>query len=124
MSTYRSRIYKEIITIKTRFYQTSLISKATDIFYSCKRLFNYLGKLARQQGLSFVVGIAVGVNLLLLLQMSEDIVNKLSETSTSSIVGIIAILSTIAFGIAIIYMQRKTNGRINTLSSDHRTFMR
>jgi hypothetical protein len=124
MSTYRSRIYKEIITIKTRFYQTSLISKATDIFYPCKRLFNYLGKLARQQGLSFVVGIAVGVNLLLLLQMSEDIVNKLSETSTSSIVGIIAILSTIAFGIAIIYMQRKTNGRINTLSSDHRTFIR
>jgi hypothetical protein len=56
--------------------------------------------------------------------MSEDIVNKLSETSTSSIVGITAIISTIAFGIAIIYMQRKTNGRINTLSSDHRTFMR
>src|SRR5215207_1147242 len=94
MSTYRSRIYKEIITIKTRFYQSSLISKAIDISYSCKRLFNYLGKLAQQQGLSFVVGIAVGVNLLLLLQMSEDIVNKLSETSTSSIVGITAIIST------------------------------
>src|ERR671910_2322837 len=124
MSTYRSRIYKEIITIKSRFHQTSLISKATEIFYACNSLFNYLGKLAQQQGLSFVVGIAVGVNLLLLLQMSEDIVNKLSETSTSTIVGIIAIMATIAFGIAIIYMQRKTNGRINTLSGDHRTFMR
>ena len=101
-----------------------MISKATEIFYSCNRLFNYLGRLAQQQGISIDVGIAVGVNLLLLLQMSEDIVNKLSETSTSSIVGIIAIMSTIAFGIAIIYMQRKTNGRINTLSSDHRTFMR
>ena len=124
MSTYRNRIYKEIITIKTRFYRSSLISKATDIFYCCKRLFSYLGKLAQQQGLSFVVGIAVGVNLLLLLQMSEDIVEKLSETSTGSIVGITAIISTIAFGIAIIYMQRKTNGRISTLSGDHRTFMR
>src|SRR5215208_5425270 len=124
MSPNRNRIYKEIITIKTRFYQSSLISKATDIFHSCKRLLSYIGKLAQQQGLSFVVGIAVGVNLLLLLQMSEDIVNKLSETSTGSIVGITAIISTIAFGIAIIYMQRKTNGRISTLSGDHRTFMR
>ena len=81
-------------------------------------------RVYQQQGLSFVVGIAVGVNLLLLLQMSEDIVNKLSETSTGSIVGITAIISIIAFGIAIIYMQRKTNGRISTLSGDHRTFMR
>ena len=110
--------------MKILLYPSSLISGAKDVFHGFKRLFDYLEKLAKQQGLSFVVGIAVGVNLLLLLQMSEDIVNKLSETSTSSIVGIIAIISTIAFGIAIIYMQRKTNGRINTLSSDHRTFMR
>jgi hypothetical protein len=117
MSTYRGRIYE---TIKIRFYSSSFISKVTDIFYRCGRLFNYLKKLGQQQGLSFVIGIAVGVNLVLLLQMSEDIINKLSETSTSSIIGITAIIFIVAFGIAIIYMQRKTNGRI-TLSSNHHT---
>lgn len=117
MSTYRGRIYE---TIRIRFYSSSFISKVTDIFYRCGRLFNYLKKLAQQQGLSFVIGIAVGVNLVLLLQMSEDINNKLSETSTGSIIGITAI---VAFGIAIIYMQRKTNGMIGTLSSNYHTSM-
>ncbi|MFZ0697580.1 MAG: hypothetical protein WAM88_10630, partial [Nitrososphaeraceae archaeon] len=77
MSTYISRVYN-------RFYPTSLISKARDIFYGCKRVFDYLRKLAQQQGVSFVVGIAVGVNLVLLLQISEDIHDKLSETLTGS----------------------------------------
>jgi hypothetical protein len=107
MSTYKDRIYE---TIRIRFYSSSFISKATDILYRCERLLNYLKRLAQQQGLSFVIGIAVGVNLVLLLQMSEDIINKLSETSTGSIIGITAILLIVAFGIAIIYMQKKING--------------
>jgi hypothetical protein len=119
MSTYKGRIYE---TIRIRFYSSSFISKVTDIFYRCGRLFNYLKKLAQQQGLSFVIGIAVGVNLVLLLQMSEDI-NKLSEISTGSITGIIAIILIVTFGIAIIYMQRKTNGSIGTLSCNHHTSM-
>ena len=120
VSEYSRRIYE---TIKIRFYSSSFISKVTDIFYSCGRLFNYLKKLAQQQGLSFVIGIAVGVNLVLLLQMSEDISNKLSETSTGSIIGITAIILIVAFGIAIIYMQRKTNGMIGTLSTNYHTSM-
>jgi hypothetical protein len=55
--------------------------------------------------------------------MSEDINNKLSETSTGSIIGITAIILIVAFGIAIIYMQRKTNGMIGTLSSNYHTSM-
>jgi hypothetical protein len=120
MSTYKGRIYE---TIRIRYYSSSFISRVTDILYRCGRLFNYLKKLAQQQGLSFVIGIAVGVNLILILQMSEDIINQLSETSTGSIIGITAIMVIVAFGIAIIYMQRKTNARIGTLSSDHHTSM-
>ena len=104
--------------MKIRLYPSSLVSEAKDIFYGFKRLIDYLEKLAQQQGLSFIVGIAVGVNLVLLLQMSEDIVKKLSETSTGSVIGITTIISTVTFGIAIIYLQKKTNKRINTLSSD------
>jgi hypothetical protein len=100
--------------MKIRLYPLSLISGAKDVFYGFKRLFDYLEKLAQQQGLSFVVGIGVGVNLVLLLQMSEDIVKKLSETSTGSVIGIAAIICTVTFGIVIIYIQKKTNKRINT----------
>jgi hypothetical protein len=120
MSTYRGRIYE---AIRIRFYSSSFISKVMDIFCRFGRLLNYLKKLAQQQGLSFVVGIAVGINLILLLQMSEDIINKLSETSTGSIIGITAIILIVAFGIAIIYMQKKTNGKMGTLSSNHHTSM-
>lgn len=81
MATHISSVYN-------RFYPSSLISRAKDIFYGCKRVLKYLGKLAQQQGVSFVVGVAVGVNLVLLLQMSEDIHDKLSETLTGSIIGI------------------------------------
>src|SRR5215207_3647082 len=101
-------------TMKILLYPSSLISGAKDIFYGFKRLFDYLEKLAKQQGLSFVVGIGVGINLVLLLQMSEDFVNKLSETYTDSVIGITAFVSIVAFGIAIIYIQKKTNKRINT----------
>ena len=108
MSTYISRVYN-------RFYPSSLISKARDIFYGCKRVFDYLRKLAQQQGVSFVVGIAVGVNLVLLLQMSEEIHDKLSETLTGSVIGIAAIVSIVIVGVTIVYMQKKVDRRIRRL---------
>jgi hypothetical protein len=107
MATYISRVYN-------RFYPSSLISKAKDIFYGCKHVLEYLGKLAQQQGVSFVVGIAVGVNLVLLLQMSEDIHDKLSETLTGSIIGIAAIVSIVIVGVTIVYMQKKVDRRLRT----------
>jgi hypothetical protein len=108
MSTYISRVYN-------RFYPSSLISKARDIFYGCKRVFDYLRKLAQQQGVSFVVGIAVGVNLVLLLQMSEDIPDKLSETLTGSVIGIAAIVSIVIVGVTIVHKQKKMDRRLRTL---------
>ena len=69
--------------------------------------------MAQEQGIGFLVGIAVGVNLILLLQMSENIINKLSETLTGSIIGIAAIISTVIVGVTIIYIQRKLVRRIN-----------
>jgi hypothetical protein len=108
MSTYISRVYN-------RFYPSSLISKARDIFYGCKRVFDYLRKLAQQQGVSFVVGIAVGVNLVLLLQISEDIHDKLSETLTGSVIGIAAIVSIVIIGVTIVYKQKKMDLRLRTL---------
>ena len=108
MSTYISRVYN-------RFYPSSLISKAKDIFYGCRRVFDYLRKLAQQQGVSFVVGIAVGVNLVLLLQISEDIHDKLSETLTGSVIGIAAIVSIVIVGVTIVYMQKKMDLRLRTL---------
>ena len=108
MSTYISRVYN-------RFYPSSLISKARDIFYGCNRVFDYLRKLAQQHGVSFVVGIAVGVNLVLLLQMSEDIHDKLSETLTGSVIGIAAIVSIVIVGVTIVYMQKKVDRRLRTL---------
>jgi hypothetical protein len=108
MATYISRVYN-------RFYPSSLISKAKDIFYGCRRIFDYLRKLAQQHGVSFVVGIAVGVNLILLLQMSEDIHDKLSETLTGSVIGIAAIVSIVIVGVTIVYMQKKVDRRLRTL---------
>jgi predicted transporter len=74
--------------------------------------------LAQQQGVSLVVGIAVGVNLVLLLQMSEDIHDKLSETLTGSIIGIAAIVSIVIVGVTIVYMQKRwTGGLEHSLSN-------
>jgi uncharacterized membrane protein len=108
MSTYISRVYN-------RFYPSSLISKARDIFYGCNRVFDYLRKLAQQQGVSFVVGIAVGVNLVLLLQISEEIQDKLSETLTGSVIGIAAIVSIVIVGVTIVYNQKRMDRRLRTL---------
>ncbi|MDW0316308.1 MAG: hypothetical protein QN716_13130 [Nitrososphaeraceae archaeon] len=108
MATYISRVYN-------RFYPSSLISRAKDIFYGCRRIFDYLRKLAQQHGVSFVVGIAVGVNLVLLLQMSEDIHDKLSETLTGSVIGIAAIVSIVIVGVTIVYMQKKVDRRLRRL---------
>lgn len=101
--------------MKIKFYPTSLISRTKGSFYNSKSYLNYLKKLAQEQGISFLVGIAFGVNLILLLQMSEDIINKLSETLTVSIIGIATIISTGIFGITIVYIQKKTSQRIRTL---------
>ena len=108
MATYISRVYN-------RFYPSSLISRAKDIFYGCRRIFDYLRKLAQQHGVSFVVGIAVGVNLVLLLQMSKAIHDKLSETLTSSVIGIAAIVSIVIVGVTIVYMQKKVDRRLRRL---------
>ena len=47
--------------------------------------------------------------------MSENIINKLSETLTCSIIGIAAIISTVIVGVTIIYIQRKIVHRINKI---------
>jgi fructose-specific phosphotransferase system IIC component len=99
--------------MKIKFYPSSLISRTKGSFYNSKSYLNYLKKLAQEQGISFLVGIAVGVNIILLLQMSENIINKLSETLTGSIIGIAAIISTVIVGVTIIYIQRKIVRRIN-----------
>jgi hypothetical protein len=99
--------------MKIKFYPSSLISRTKGSFYNSKSYLNYLKKLAQEQGISFLVGIAVGVNMILLLQMSENIINKLSETLTGSIIGIAAIISTVIVGVTIIYIQRKIVLRIN-----------
>jgi fructose-specific phosphotransferase system IIC component len=99
--------------MKIKFYPTSLISRTKGSVYNSKSYLNYLKKLAQEQGISFLVGIAVGVNLILLSQMSENIINKLSETLTGSIIGIAAIISTVIVGVTMIYIQRKLVRRIN-----------
>ncbi|MFY9567175.1 MAG: hypothetical protein WAQ29_12560 [Nitrososphaeraceae archaeon] len=75
--------------------------------------------MAQEQGISFLVGIAVSVNLILLLQMSENIINKLSEMLTGSIIGVVAIISTVIVGVTIIYIQRKLVRRINKFIEQH-----
>jgi hypothetical protein len=99
--------------MKIKFYPSSLISRTKGSFYNSKSYLNYLKKLAQEQGICFLVGIAVGVNMILLLQMSENIINKLSETLTGSIIGIAAIISTVIVGVTIIYIQRKIVRRID-----------
>ena len=92
-----------------------LVSRAKGALYNRKIYSNYLKKIAQEQGISFLVGIAVGVNLILLLQMSENIINKLSETLTGSIIGIAAIVSMVIVGIIVVCIQKKTDQRIKTL---------
>ena len=96
-------------------FSPSLMSKAKGVFYNRKIYSNYLKKLIQEQGISFLVGIAVGINLILLLQMSEDIINKLSETLTGSVIWIATIMSTIIVGVTIVYIQKKIDRRIKTL---------
>jgi hypothetical protein len=96
-------------SVNIRFYP-SLISKAKQGLCKRNEYLNYLRKLTQDHAIGFLIGIAFGVNLVLLLQMSEDIISKLSETLTSSIIGIVAVLSTITMGITIIYTQKKLIG--------------
>jgi uncharacterized membrane protein len=109
-----SREKRSYNTMKIKLYPT-LVSRAKGALYNRKIYSNYLKKLAQEQGISFLVGIAVGVNLILLLQMSENIINKLSETLTGSIIGIAAIVSMVIVGVIVIYIQKKTDQRIKML---------
>jgi uncharacterized membrane protein len=93
----------------------SLVSRAKGALYNRKIYSNYITKMVQEQGISFLVGIAVGVNLILLLQMSENIINNLSETLTGSIIGIAALVSMVIVGVIVIYIQRKTDQRIKML---------
>jgi uncharacterized membrane protein len=111
MESMEKRSYN---TMKIKLYPT-LVSRAKGALYNRKIYSNYLKKLAQEQGISFLVGIAVGINLILLLQMSENIINKLSETLTGSIIGIAAIVSMVIVGIIVIYIQKKTDQRIKML---------
>jgi uncharacterized membrane protein len=111
MESMEKRSYN---TMKIKLYPT-LVSRAKGALYNRKIYSNYLKKLAHEQGISFLVGIAVGINLILLLQMSENIINKLSETLTGSIIGIAAIVSMVIVGVIVIYIQKKTDQRIKTL---------
>jgi uncharacterized membrane protein len=111
MESMEKRSYN---TMKIKLYPT-LVSRAKGALYNRKIYSNYLKKLAQEQGISFLVGIAVGINLILLLQMSENIINKLSETLTGSIIGIAAIVSIVIVGVIVIYIQKKTDQRIKTL---------
>jgi uncharacterized membrane protein len=111
MESMEKRSYN---TMKIKLYPT-LVSRAKGALYNRKIYYNYLKKLAQEQGISFLVGIAVGINLILLLQMSENIINKLSETLTGSIIGIAAIVSMVIVGVIVIYIQKKTDQRIKML---------
>jgi hypothetical protein len=61
------------------------------------------------------LGFAVGVNLVLLIQLSEDISNRLSEPITGSVLGIAAVISTVIVSVTIFYMQKKVTRRINMI---------
>lgn len=100
--------------VDLKFYPT-FVSKAKLGLYNRKVYLRYFRKVAQEQGIAFLIGIAFGVNLVLLLQMSEDIVGKLSHTLTNSAIGIVAVLSTLVMGFTIIYAQKKTYIRIRTL---------
>jgi hypothetical protein len=119
MKRMEDRTYK---TMKFKFYP-SFIPKAKGFFNNRKRYFDYLKKLVQEKGISFLVGIAVGVNLILLLQMSEDTIKKLSETLTISILGIAGIISTVIVGVTIFYVQKKTDRRITTIIEQQHTIV-
>ena len=61
------------------------------------------------------MGFAVGVNLVLLIQLSEDISNRLFEPITGSVLGIAAVISTVIVGVTIFYMQKKVTRRTNMI---------
>jgi hypothetical protein len=98
------------------------IAKTRNFTYRSKPLFGYFRSLAGQYGISFLIGIAVGVNLVLLIQMSEDIFGILSKPITGSILGIAGVVSTFVVGVTIFYMQKKAAKRMNVLiEQQHKT---
>ena len=91
------------------------IAKTRNFTYRSKPLFGYFRNLAGQYGISFLIGIAVGINLVLLIQISEDIFGILSEPVTGSILEIAGVVSTFVVGVTIFYMQKKAAKRMNVL---------
>jgi hypothetical protein len=108
---YERELKDTIKIMKAQFHP--LISRTRDAFRRMKTVFDYIRKLINDQGLSFLIGIAVGINLILLIQMSEDIFNKLSEPITGSILGIAGIISIVIVGVTILYMQKKADQRLS-----------
>jgi hypothetical protein len=80
-----------------------------------KSFFGSLKKLIGQYGISFLIGVAVGINLILLLQLSENTFGILSEPIAGSILGIVGVVSTFVVGVTIFYMQKKVAKRVNAL---------
>lgn len=91
------------------------IARAKNFTDRSKIFFAYFRSLAGQYGISFLIGIAVGVNLVLLIQMSENIFGILSEPITGSILGIAGVVSTFVVGVTIFYMQKTAAKRMNVL---------
>jgi hypothetical protein len=108
---YERELKDTIKIMKAQFHP--LISRTRDAFRRMKTVFDYFTKLISDQGISFLIGIAVGINLILLIQMSEDIFNKLSEPITGSILGIAGIISIVIVGVTILYMQKKSDQRLS-----------
>lgn len=103
-------------TVKTNF--DPLVASARNFFSKPEIFLNYFKKQIQEQGISFLIGIAVGVNLTLLLQMSPDILNMLSGPTTGSLLGIASISSTIVVGITIFCMQQKADSKINEFNKE------
>lgn len=74
--------------------------------FTDRSFFAYFRSLTGEFGISFLNGIAVGVNLVLLIQLSENIFGILSEPITGSILGIAGVVSTFV-GVTILYMQKR-----------------
>ena len=106
------QLKKNALTVKTKFYSFTPTT-IRNVFQKRKTYFNYFRKLAKEQGISFAIGIAIGVIIILLVQTSKDIINKLSEPIAGSILGIAGIISTVIVGITIFYMQKRADKKIN-----------
>jgi VIT1/CCC1 family predicted Fe2+/Mn2+ transporter len=109
----RDRIRRTRERVNTRLDLS--IARAKIFTQESKSFFGSLKKLIGQYGISFLIGVAVGINLILLLQLSENTFGILSEPIAGSILGIVGVVSTFVVGVTIFYMQKKVAKRVNTL---------